>query len=473
MSSSEPDDDMIETSGIRKYVVIEFNDGLQLIPHNWILPKQLRSYFPDLKNISSKKYDKMVFNTEPYNPVWKTYKINKIWASSDDFIRAKQKLKQAIELSETEDLNSEKDEYFSKYKRRILAAKKVKRLVEFSPNDNKHTANKSKAILSQTLPKHPFMETLDDTTPEHFKNNISTSSTNKSPKRRMFSSLINQSSPYLSTQSKKSQSNKNENGSENVGSITVINNYNDLSASSLTEKNNVILSPSLLISPVTPPNSKINSVARNLFPSHPSQSPAMQPKKVGYDKTSQLYVVTKLTEMNTKINKLVLDMSRQEELLKDVLKIVKFQDKSIDDNDDYGDDVILEGFPIDDLDSLREINFTLKNDDVFRKKLIKKFKCYHGSNIGKVTKSIMDLIFTNNLGRQVSLTGKGPMNKKEKEPIKTSFLFKIIINAILKNVKNSSVSSAHKAVSGWLKHAKERYERHIVNNSSNDNIEDS
>ncbi|CAI6374376.1 unnamed protein product [Macrosiphum euphorbiae] len=411
----------------------------------------------------------MVLNTEPYNPLWKTYKINKIWASSDDFIRAKQKLKQAIELSETEDLNSEKDEYFSKYKRRILAAKKVKRLVEFSPNDNRHNAaNKSKAI-SQTLPKHPFMKSPDDHTPKHFKNNISTSSINKSPKHRMHSNLINQSSPYLSTQLKRSQSNKNENGSEN-GSITVINNYNDLSASSLTENNNVVLSPSLLISPVTPPNSKINSVARNLFP---SQSPAMQPKKVGYDKTSQLYVVTKLTEMNTKINKLVLDMSRQEELLKDVLKIVKFQDKSIDDNDDYGDDIFPEGFPIDDLDSLREINISLKNDDVFRKKLIKKLKCYHGSNIGKVTKSIMDLVFTNNLGRQVSLTGKGPMNKKEKEPLKSLFLFKIIINAILKNVKNSSVSSAHKAVSGWLKHAKERYERHIVNNSPIDNSQDS
>ncbi|CAI6375822.1 unnamed protein product [Macrosiphum euphorbiae] len=273
----------------------------------------------------------------------------------------------------------------------------------------------------------------------------------------------------MGTQLKRSQSNKNENGSEN-GSITVINNYNDLSASSLTENNNVVLSPSLLISPVTPPNSKINSVARNLFP---SKSPAMQPKKVGYDKTSQLYVVTKLTEMNTKINKLVLDMSRQEELLKYVLKIVEFQDKSIDDNDDYGDDIFPEGFPIDDLDSLREINISLKNDDVFRKKLIKKLKCYHGSNIGKVTKSIMDLVFTNNLGRQVSLAGKGPMNKKEKEPLKSLFLFKIIINAILKNVKNSSVSSAHKAVSGWLKHAKERYERHIVNNSPIDNSQDS
>jgi len=63
-------------------VVIEFNDGLQLIPHNWILLKKSRSYFPDLNNISLKKYDKMVLNTEPYNPTWKTYSIKKIWASS-------------------------------------------------------------------------------------------------------------------------------------------------------------------------------------------------------------------------------------------------------------------------------------------------------------------------------------------------------------------------------------------------------
>lgn len=29
----------------------------------------------------------MVLNTEPYDPVWKTYKINKIWASSCKFVQ--------------------------------------------------------------------------------------------------------------------------------------------------------------------------------------------------------------------------------------------------------------------------------------------------------------------------------------------------------------------------------------------------
>lgn len=62
-------------------------------------------------------------------------------------------------------------------------------------------------------------------------------------------------------------------------------------------------------------------------------------------------------------------MSRQEELLKDVLKTVKFQDKSIDDNEEDDNDVFLKEFPIDNLESLKEINITLKNDAVFCKKL--------------------------------------------------------------------------------------------------------
>lgn len=89
-----------------------------------------------------------------------------------------------------------------------------------------------------------------------------------------------------------------------------------------------------------------------------------------YDKTSQLYIVTKLTEMNTKMNKIILDISRQEELLKDILKNIKSQERIIDNNDDFDDDIFLEGFPVDNLDSLREMNITLKNDATFCKKLV-------------------------------------------------------------------------------------------------------
>lgn len=58
-------------------------------------------------------------------------------------------------------------------------------------------------------------------------------------------------------------------------------------------------------------------------------------------------------------------------------------------------------------------------------------KEFRGSNVNKVTKSIMDVLFPNNLGKQISLTGKGLMNKKEKEPLKSSMLFKLITGYIL------------------------------------------
>lgn len=69
----------------------------------------------------------------------------------DDFIRAKQKLKIAVELSETEDIESEHDAALSKIKRRKLAAKRHKFR---SPTKEKNV----KKILSKIppLPEHPF-----------------------------------------------------------------------------------------------------------------------------------------------------------------------------------------------------------------------------------------------------------------------------------------------------------------------------
>lgn len=47
----------------------------------------------------------------------------------------------------------------------------------------------------------------------------------------------------------------------------------------------------------------------------------------------------------------------------------------------------------------------------------------------------------------------------------TNNVFFSFKGVILKNVKGASVTSINKAVTGWLKHAKERYERHIKENS--------
>lgn len=95
------------------------------------------------------------------------------------------------------------------------------------------------------------------------------------------------------------------------------------------------------------------------------------------------------------------------------------------------DDVILKGFPLDSLNRLNEINMTLKSHKSFSKKLVnileltlfynfkfdyfywqfcfqvKKLRQFHGPSVSLVTKSIMDVLFTNRLGCKISLTGRG------------------------------------------------------------------
>lgn len=66
----------------RNYVVVEFHDGLQLIPRNWITVDKCIAYFPDMTKITSKQFDKLVLNTEQPHSSWETFEIKKIWASS-------------------------------------------------------------------------------------------------------------------------------------------------------------------------------------------------------------------------------------------------------------------------------------------------------------------------------------------------------------------------------------------------------
>ncbi|CAI6374061.1 unnamed protein product [Macrosiphum euphorbiae] len=473
----------------------------------------------------------MIFNSVPYKSNWNTFKIVKIWASSDDFIRAKQKLKLAIELSETEDINSEYDEKLSKNKRRILAAKRAKHK-RISPVKNIQQTTPKKTTISHSLsnyplPKHPFSKSLaddDDQFVQHDKDNavpvwsmLDSSNYKTSSDKKSYSSLslskTLKKSPLKQSMGGDHQTNNHiaksaskspiKSKKIDVDNIICINNsplhsaykspiksktmdiekisfnnsplhsdtkgpikskmidVDNISIDNSPLHNQILsmpLSPFIISTDLKTPNTKTISIKKKLFS---SQSPAKQKSK---DKEQSLqYTVNIVTELSIKVNKILLNLSRQEEMLKNILHKVHFNNEN--DETINGDDAILEGFPIDNLDCLKDINNKLAIDKMFCKQLMKMLKEFRGYSVSKVTKSIMDTIFTNNLGRQISLTGKGPMNKKEKEPLKSSMIFKVITGVILKNVKDSNVSTINKAVSGWLKHSKERYQRDVHNNN--------
>ncbi|XP_070169708.1 uncharacterized protein [Polyergus mexicanus] len=103
------------------YAIVEFEDGLQIVPYNWLNEDSKKAVWPNFTN--NKRYDKAVKLMEEPELTWLTHNIRKVYGTYSNYGVARQKLKQAEEES---DLTSttEKEEYLKK-SRKIRAAKIV------------------------------------------------------------------------------------------------------------------------------------------------------------------------------------------------------------------------------------------------------------------------------------------------------------------------------------------------------------
>lgn len=75
-------------------------------------------------------------------------------------------------------------------------------------------------------------------------------------------------------------------------------------------------------------------------------------------------ITSTLPQLNSKLIKIILNQSKHEEMLKDILKTKTVHDDSFYDNTD------LEGFPLNNLNSLEEIDLKLKSDTLYYKCLV-------------------------------------------------------------------------------------------------------
>lgn len=76
------------------------------------------------------------------------------------------------------------------------------------------------------------------------------------------------------------------------------------------------------------------------------------------------FITSTLPQLNSKLNKIILNQSKHEEMLKDILKNNSVHDDSFHDNTD------LEGFPLNNLNSLKEVDSKLKSDTLYYKCLV-------------------------------------------------------------------------------------------------------
>ncbi|EFN60350.1 hypothetical protein EAG_01324, partial [Camponotus floridanus] len=80
------------------YAVVEFQDGLQLIPSNWLNNDETKAVWPNFTN--NKRYDKAVRSMEEPQSTWVQHNIIKIYGKYLNYAVARQKLKQAEDVSD-------------------------------------------------------------------------------------------------------------------------------------------------------------------------------------------------------------------------------------------------------------------------------------------------------------------------------------------------------------------------------------
>ncbi|XP_029167820.1 uncharacterized protein LOC114938178 [Nylanderia fulva] len=91
------------------YAVVEFEDGLQIVPNNWLNSNLNKAVWSNFTN--NKRYYKAVKFMENPEPTWIEHPIRKIYAKDTNYELARRKLKDAEELS---DINSGTDKDFQK-----------------------------------------------------------------------------------------------------------------------------------------------------------------------------------------------------------------------------------------------------------------------------------------------------------------------------------------------------------------------
>lgn len=79
------------------------------------------------------------------------------------------------------------------------------------------------------------------------------------------------------------------------------------------------------------------------------------------------YISTFIPKINIKLNKIMLNQEKHNDMLNEIHLVLR---KSQNMNDSIIENIILTGFPIDNLASLNEVEKKLKNDSVFYKQLV-------------------------------------------------------------------------------------------------------
>ncbi|XP_018377974.1 PREDICTED: uncharacterized protein LOC108770765 [Trachymyrmex cornetzi] len=415
----------------RFYAVVEFEDGPQMIPNNWLDICVMKAVWPNFTNY--KRYDKAVKLMEEPESTWIKHPIRKIYGIYTDYAVAQQKLKETEKLSNLS-ANTKKEEYLKKT-RKIRAAK----LLDSDSDEELSDDNSIKSLklsikkrcstcLSTSVAKkqkiaknaQEDLNRIHDTECLSTQNIITLDDCNI--KKEKEDELASQSISFVDIEDIHSGNNDNDN------------NKDPLSNSNLNKKQDRQCDKNF--STVEEKNEDDNSESLAM--------PSFEQKLDNF----QCFVIRKLINIEKTLKVIANDMN--------IFQMTVFQklaiSKNIVENEENID--VFADLPLKDENDLKIMERKLKDDPKYRNQMIKQLNRKTCGHVRSSCIRLIKVILSNKLALEYSWYGA-----KKKLVFSALEICKVMMSVLRHSHPNATDDELTNPIKVWLAHAKERLNR--------------
>ncbi|XP_067208564.1 uncharacterized protein [Linepithema humile] len=360
------------------YAIVEFEDGIQIVPNNWLSIDLKKAAWPNFTN--NKRYDKAVKVMEEPQSTWLKHPISKIYVTYSNYTLARKKLKDAEKLSDLTS-NTDRDEFLKK-SRKIRAAKSV-------DEDNTSNDEQSDTSLILDLPKVPEKHAIMKT-----KNGKVSQTGEQSDDENLLNKVVETQASMPSQQTKNTMSNLNTKSAHYMCSHTEQSSTTDLdSINEFNETQDTSISIRQRCQSVQTMSSNLDN----------------KPERDNF----QWFVIGKLIDLELKIN----SNGRLLKLIAEKLPITNIREERKEESID-----IFQDLPLKNQNDVQAMETKIMNDKVYQSQMVKQLVRVTCKDLKTSCIQLMRKIFSNNVAVNYSWYGA-----KKKENFSQLQICKIIM----------------------------------------------
>ncbi|XP_043485168.1 uncharacterized protein LOC122513006 [Leptopilina heterotoma] len=485
------------------FSIIELEDGVVLVPTKWIVNfnnGEQKCYYPP--SAKSLKLNDMISKLVDPDVTWKQYDVIKYLKRTDTIETAKEKLQEALVMSEID--SDQVDNYAENYKRSRNNRAKKGYLGHLDDNDEYNSFKKqtkpkisedkllesrivlplppSKRIrIAATVSENNIPEKLvpDDNLRTSSEDSMTLLSQKSSQKLKQKESTIKTPSTSSENPKKSSSIERQSRTPKNDSDNYMSNNLNPNSETSLAalenqNQNSKLVTDTDFASPTTSPDNRKKS--NNTKPSSASMKSDVDNDRL-LNKKSQSNLNNRLASMEYQDRKSgltyeELSLSKLNEIII-LLKNIKIQPQNrtltINDNRSFFDSSKCPQLPILTKKVLMKVNEELKHKS-FKEKMINALGTIGGRDVKNVLANVCTKLFSNKVATFYSWSGR-----KSKMSLEDTNFADLIIQSVKATYPDEKDHNIKDAGSKWFAQASTRLKRELakqVDSGDDDNVED-